>query len=248
MEKLIRQPIALLIPFLSTLFFGAFFFKETPKVENKAEIVSDYSHRITRIEVPCLGFDGKVRNRLLLVLDVLKEEVKDIFAELFMLGFPIYVIYGFAARHVRNASSTSLHAYGAAIDINVFMNPYFDAVKLSFFPMRFANREKDRLEIIKGLKITGCTDSEIPKVLDVIIQPKESDDRFLNRSKIRKGMVTEDIVQIFKRHGFSIWGGNWRNPIDFMHFQLPRELAEKLVNCDIEEGKKIWKEHVRSCQ
>lgn len=248
MEKLIRNPVLLIIPLLSVLFFGALFFKGAPKVENKSGIVPDYSHRITRIEVPCLGFDGKVRNRFLLVLDVLKEEVRNIFSELFMVGFPIYVIYGFAARQIRNAASTSLHAYGAAIDINVFMNPYFDAVKLSFLPMRFANREKDRLEIIKGLKVTGCTNSEIPKVLDVIIQPKESDDRFLNRTKIRKGMVTEDVVRIFKRHGFNVWGGNWRNPIDFMHFQLPRELAEKLVNSDIEEGKKIWKKHVQSCR
>jgi hypothetical protein len=47
---------------------------------------------------------------------------------------------------------------------------------------------------------------------------------YLNRSNQRQGMV-EPIVPIFKKHGFSNWGGSWDDPLDYHHFQIPRDQA-----------------------
>ncbi len=51
---------------------------------------------------------------------------------------------------------------------------------------------------------------------------------YINRDNIRAGMV-EPIKEIFLNNGFTLWGGNWNDPIDWMHFQVTREAAEKLA-------------------
>lgn len=51
---------------------------------------------------------------------------------------------------------------------------------------------------------------------------------YFNRTNIRAGMV-ENIVNIFKKNGFTVWGGKWNTPIDWQHFQLPRGLAQLLA-------------------
>lgn len=50
---------------------------------------------------------------------------------------------------------------------------------------------------------------------------------FINRTNDRPGM-TEKVVEIFKRNGFTTWGGKWNTPIDWQHFQPPRSLAQLL--------------------
>jgi hypothetical protein len=64
-----------------------------------------------------------------------------------------------------------------------------------------------------------------PNQHSVTLLPIEGKD-YLNRINIRPGMV-EPIAEIFIQQGF-IWGGTWNDPVDWMHFQLPREEAEKL--------------------
>ena len=56
---------------------------------------------------------------------------------------------------------------------------------------------------------------------NVSVLPKKGVN-YLNRSKQKPGMI-EPVVNIFSKYGFSQWGGNWQNPIDYHHFQLPRE-------------------------
>ena len=51
---------------------------------------------------------------------------------------------------------------------------------------------------------------------------------FLNRNNKRPGMV-EDIVHIFKENSFTIWGGDWNSPIDYHHFQIPKNLVDEIV-------------------
>lgn len=63
---------------------------------------------------------------------------------------------------------------------------------------------------------------------------------YLNRTNKRTGM-TENIVSIFKKNGFTSWGGNWNDPIDWQHFQAPRPLVETLKNMAPQEGKKYFK-------
>src|SRR3990167_3609573 len=57
-------------------------------------------------------------------------------------------------------------------------------------------------------------------------QPEASP--YLDRQNQRPGMC-EPIVNLFKQHGFFIWGGHWKNPIDYQHFQTSRFVAQLLA-------------------
>ena len=67
---------------------------------------------------------------------------------------------------------------------------------------------------------------------------------YLNRKNIRAGMVEsviddsnkETVVDIFREHGFTVWGGNWNDPIDWHHFQLTREQSEVLIKLPYTQG------------
>jgi len=58
----------------------------------------------------------------------------------------------------------------------------------------------------------------------VSVSPKEGM-KYLNRTNNRPGMV-EPVIEIFKTHGFDIWGGSWNTPVDYHHFQVQRAIAE----------------------
>jgi hypothetical protein len=47
--------------------------------------------------------------------------------------------------------------------------------------------------------------------------------------KARRTGMAEDVVEIFAENGFLIWGGYWDTPLDYQHFQVGRQLAERLV-------------------
>ncbi|MCB9091538.1 MAG: M15 family metallopeptidase [Halobacteriovoraceae bacterium] len=49
----------------------------------------------------------------------------------------------------------------------------------------------------------------------------ENANQYRDRSLIEKGMIKQNdrIVQEFKKRGWE-WGGDWKNPIDYQHFQF----------------------------
>lgn len=69
--------------------------------------------------------------------------------------------------------------------------------------------------------------------------------QYLNRNNLRHGMV-EPIVNIFKKNGFSIWGGTWNTPIDWQHFQLSRSLAQLLVAMSSQDATVFFKSYTAS--
>lgn len=183
-------------------------------------------------------------------MNILKNDVEEIFNELFEINFPIYImVSGFIeSRSITEGTKMSLHSYGAAIDINELINPYFNIQTMKMDPERSSDRDKDLKLITANLSNWNIVGDELTSVLKTVIQEEGSDDRFLNREIKRKGMITDKVVSIFRNHGFNIWGGNWRQPMDFMHFQIPRVLAEKLLEADNEMAQNLWKNHKRSLQ
>ena len=204
--------------------------------------------RITKISVECHAFDDSIQTLQLEVLDVTVDSVKKAFGELFYNNFPIYMITGYENRLMTdNDTKISLHAYGAAIDINYHINPYYNVLKgtSSIEPKRFTNRTKDEEKIISFLKEKReFSESELSATMKAVIQELDSDDWFVNREVHRKGMLTRKEAEIFEKNGFTIWGGTWRQPMDFMHFQIPIKLAEVLAATSKEEGEVIWKNHL----
>lgn len=59
---------------------------------------------------------------------------------------------------------------------------------------------------------------------------------FINRSRLRPGMV-EPIVKIMSQHGFNVWGGHWRFPIDYQHFQPSRFVTEMMAGLSPADAK-----------
>ena len=51
---------------------------------------------------------------------------------------------------------------------------------------------------------------------------------FLNRRDEVAGLV-EPIIDIFYKYGFTVWGGRWTTPIDYHHFQVPRDQVYDLI-------------------
>ncbi len=251
-----KYSLVILVTTISLI--GVFFLvkkTESPQSQKSEVVVQESSpkqviqnSRIVKVEVLCLGFDDKIKKVPFYVVDTIADDVKAIFSELLEMKFPVYYILGYYQKDILNTNIASLHSYGAAIDINVFTNPYFDVENSLYIPRMFEDPKGCEHFIVKELRRVHCSEEEIKKILEVVIQPKGSDDRFLNREIIRKSMITKEIVEVFKKHGFNEWGGHWRQPMDFMHFQVPRRIAEQLANSNPEQAKKIWRDHIEKCR
>ncbi len=68
---------------------------------------------------------------------------------------------------------------------------------------------------------------------------------YVSRKNLRPGMA-EPVVDLFARHGFVEWGGYWRNPIDYQHFQVGRKLAYQLARLPAMEAHALFERFVGS--
>jgi hypothetical protein len=68
--------------------------------------------------------------------------------------------------------------------------------------------------------------------------------KYLGRADARPGMA-EAVIDVFAENGFPIWGGNWRRPIDYQHFQVSRDLAKRLAQASNENAKVIFEGQIK---
>lgn len=182
--------------------------------------------RLRLIKFSHYDFSGEVQQGEIVVLDVVAVRVASIFETLFQYKFPIALAKtidhyqgndkpsmaanntsAFNYRPIANKTLLSVHSYGVAIDVNPVQNPC----------------------------IAPQTIIDDEEVL-VPIQPAKGQE-YLNRTKIRPGMVEQSldasigltVVELFKQHGFHVWGGTWNDPVDWQHFQPSRGTAEWLA-------------------
>ncbi len=146
------------------------------------------------LDVVYYGFDGNVHKGQIVVSKKVKEDVINIFNDLFKIGFPIEKVRpvsfygwdddlsmkdnntsGFNFRNVAGTTEKSRHAYGLAIDINPLLNPYINGK---------------------------------------IVQP---DGAVYDTTKAGTIKKNSDVVKIFKKYGW-IWGGDWIPYQDYQHF------------------------------
>jgi hypothetical protein len=62
---------------------------------------------------------------------------------------------------------------------------------------------------------------------------------------------SEQVVELFARHGFLTWGGDWKKPIDYQHFQVSRKLAERLAKLPAPQARQLFESTVvayRACR
>jgi hypothetical protein len=198
--------------------------------------------RLREVSFRFIDFGGGTRTGRVVVLDAVSGHVQAIFDELYARRFPLskarpmqdYLgdddasmeddnTSGFNARPVAGGSGWSLHAFGAAIDLNPVENPFIeftgDARTARVSPASSAKAYVNRLNRRPG---------------------KET----------RRGMA-EDVVDVFADHGFLVWGGYWNVPIDYQHFEVGDErFATRLAQAGPADAQALFEERVdryRSC-
>ncbi len=154
------------------------------------------------VDVPYVSFDGLSRIGQLVVHKDLEFNVKEIFAALFEIRFPIASIVpivaldwddkrsmianntsGFNYRVIMKTDRLSNHSFGRAVDINPVQNPY---------------RDRDYEIYPPGA-----------------VYDPSSPGTFVDGEK---------PVMLFKERGFE-WGGDWTTPVDYQHFQKKAKVA-----------------------
>lgn len=154
--------------------------------------------RLSLVDIPYIGFDGEGHLGQLVIHTDLVSDVKEIFADLYEIAFPIerilpVVAYGwndeasmaanntsaFNYREIIGQNRLSNHSLGRAIDINPMQNPYH-AVDGKTYPAGS--------KYILGERGT--------------IEPDSS------------------IVEAFKKRGWR-WLGERRENTDYQHFEKP---------------------------
>ena len=196
--------------------------------------------RLNILKVSYIDFDGNEHDDgNLVVLDVAADHVLSIFKQLYENKFPISSVNlineykgndeksmednnssAFNCRNIPDSKVISIHSYGLAIDINPLQNPYL---------------------------ITNYQ----PGKTNIDVFPPQGME-YINRRNIRAGMMETIInsttkttaVDVFKQNGFTIWGGNWNDPIDWHHFQVTRKQAETLAQLSYDDGAKFFNEIV----
>jgi len=155
---------------------------------------------LSLIDVRYLSFDGRTHQGQLIVHTAVADEMREIFAKLLELQFPIHhvtlpVVYdwnddaimaanatsAFNYRCIQGTDVLSKHSYGFAIDINPVQNPY---------------TQRDGVIVPPG----------------AVYDPT------------KPGTLTKDglVVTLFKTYGWE-WGGDWERK-DWQHFEKPHTL------------------------
>jgi hypothetical protein len=65
---------------------------------------------------------------------------------------------------------------------------------------------------------------------------------FLDRTRVEPGMV-EDVTSVFASNGLSIWGGAWRNPKDWQHFQVASIAAQLMALMTAQDAESFFESY-----
>jgi len=158
----------------------------------------DYSY-LSYVTITHVDFDGVSRLGHIIVAASIAEEVLDIFREIYDYGFPI-------------ARVRLIDYYGADDYYSMADN---NSVGFNFRVIAGTTRLSRHAW---GMAI-DINPIQNPFIRDDIIWPV-SGSRYLDRTDIRPGMITPgDVVyRAFTSRGWT-WGGHWRVPIDYHHFE-----------------------------
>jgi hypothetical protein len=191
-------------------------------------------NRLTVVHAQYFDFNGKTQEGTIRVLDALGPAVQQIFAELYEKRFPINamktdvqsdvflaeeknepdldVTAAFSCRLLTDSASVSLHAYGAAIDLNPRENPY--------------------------LGVDPATQS----VRDIIPRDGWANINRMTYRHGKPVPIgrSEGVVDVFARNGILYWGGYWNFPIDYMHFEIGRENSMLLLAMNSGDAQKYF--------
>ena len=177
-------------------------------------------NRMRLLNIDYINFSGEECNDgQIIVFDVVADNVIKIFAELKELKFPISkirLINEYNADDEKAMADNNSSAFFCRFIENT------DCYSIHSYGMAID------LNPVQNPVI--YTDQD-----PYLVMPGEGE-KYLDRENIRPGMITDDVVAIFKKHGFTVWGGNWKSPIDYHHFNIPKDICYRLASMSYEEG------------
>lgn len=182
--------------------------------------------RLNVVEFSYLNMQGNTYRGSVIAADILGPGLATIMQSLYSQGFPLEhpasagdpkdpLHFGgtgaFNCRAITGGGGYSLHSYGTAIDINFGINPYIGG-----YAVDLAKGRTQALEIVPG----------------------NSDLRLFIRAEnpASNSGYAEAIKTLMHQNGFIVWGGDWSNRTDYMHFQATAFLSYLFPHLDKETG------------
>jgi hypothetical protein len=183
--------------------------------------------RLALVRFAYIGFDGREHgDGEAMVLDAVADQVVAIFASLRASRFPLQQARLMSAYDGDDNASIAANNTSAFNDRNVIgttslsMHAYGVAIDIN--PVQ--NPAYDRIGGVRTL---------VP----------EAGAEYAHRKRLRPGMA-ESVIDVFAAHGFTIWGGRFRDP-DYQHFQVERRMAQKLVRMPPGEARAAFNAYIR---
>jgi len=145
------------------------------------------------------NFHGESVIGHVIVAAEIADEVLDIFRDIYAAGFPIH--------------SIRLIDYFSASDYDSMA-----ANNSSAFNFRYIDGTQTLSRHAFGMAI-DINPAQNPYIRDDVIWPEVSR-AYLDRDNVRPGMIVrgDAVYTAFRSRGW-IWGGDWRRPIDYHHFE-----------------------------
>jgi hypothetical protein len=180
--------------------------------------------RLKLLKVLYSDFNNQTQQGELITLDVVAEEVIKIFKKLYDRKFPI--------AKMRLIDDYNGNDDASMEDNNSSCFNYRKIAGSNLLSLHGLGMAIDINPVQNPYLILNKENASIN------VFPKEGIN-YLNRNKDYIGKV-EPIVEIFKQHGFKVWGGDWSEPIDYHHFQVDRNIAEKIAGLNYDEGMRLF--------
>lgn len=228
------------------------------RCDNKACVTSLGEHKIVDVEIPVRNFKGiqeaKFSTLSIKTLDLWADDVKSIFEELALLEgmneLPIYWASCYNDRNIAGTNTLSKHAYGAAIDVNYYMNP-------RYVNPRYVNPLVDmtldmRRRVINDITrdLSECTTTIPSDKVELFVQKYILSERgILYVLGDIPGTINGSHAEIFKKYGFDMWICYYGEQPTDMHFEISsQDLINNIIASDQETAQKLWNEHVEKCR
>lgn len=174
--------------------------------------------------VPCqrlatVSFDyndseGAVRRGAVVVLDAIAPEVEALFGELLLRSFPLagaQPMEAFEGDDQRSMAANNTSAFnGRPMTGGGGWSKHAYGAAIDINPLQ------------------NPYVSQAGSPTQEVLPPAGS--AYLERSPVKSGMA-EEVISVFHDHGFLVWGGHWKQPIDYQHFEIgSRAFIQRLAS------------------
>ena len=187
--------------------------------------------RLSRVSFDYQDFDGNVRQGAVVVLDAVAPQVASLFGELLLRSVPLagaQPMEAFEGDDEKSMAANNTSAFnGRPMTGGGGWSKHAYGVAIDINPLQNP--------YVSHVSRAGSDQQQVLPAAGV---------QFLQRQPVKTGMA-EDVVGVFYDHGFLIWGGNWKQPIDYQHFEIgSRAFVNRLVELSPAQARAEFERYV----